>query len=88
MTGRAILTFARGWQTLVAVRSLGKRGVEVIAGDQYAMTPASLSKYSTESFRYPDPSKEPEAFLDALEEVVIKYKPDDCLLYTSPSPRD
>ena len=62
---------------MVAVRSLGKRGVEVIAGDQYAMTPASLSKYSTESFRYPDPSKEPEAFLDALEEVVIKYKPND-----------
>ena len=77
MTGRAILTFARGWQTLVAVRSLGRRGVEVIAGDQYAMTPASLSKYSTGSFRYPDPSQEPEAFLDALEEVVIKHKPDD-----------
>ena len=76
-TGRAIVTFARGWQTLVAVRSLGRRGVEVITGDQYPMTPASLSKYSTESFRYPDPSEEPEAFLDALEEVVIKHKPDD-----------
>ena len=42
-TGRAIVTFARGWQTLVAVRSLGRRGVEVITGDLYPMTPASLS---------------------------------------------
>jgi len=75
--GRVIVTFARGWQTLVVVRSLGRRGVEVITGDQYAMTPASLSKYSTATFRYPDPSKEPEAFLDALEEVVLKNKPDD-----------
>lgn len=75
--GRAIVTFARGWQTLVAVRSLGRRGVDAITGDQYAMTPASLSKYSTSSFRYPDPSKEPEAFLDALEKIVKENKPDD-----------
>ena len=30
--GRAIVTFSRGWQTLVAIRSLGRRDVEVIAG--------------------------------------------------------
>ena len=77
MTGRVIVTFARGWQALVAVRSLGRRGVEVIAEDQYAMTPASLSKFCAKPFRYPDPSNEPEAFLDALEEVVVKNKPDD-----------
>jgi len=36
--GRAIITFSRGWQTLVATRSLGRRGVEVVTGDEYAMT--------------------------------------------------
>jgi len=36
--GRAIVTFSRGWQTLVAIRSLGRRDLEVIAGDQYSMT--------------------------------------------------
>ena len=76
-TGRAIVTFARGWQTLVAVRSLGRRGVEVITGDQYSMTPGSLSKYSTGKFKYPDPEKDPSAFLDALEKVVIENKPED-----------
>lgn len=75
--GRAIVTFARGWQTLVAVRSLGRRGVEVVAGDHYSMTPGSLSKYCTAKFKYPDPDRDPEGFLDALEAVVLEHKPDD-----------
>jgi predicted ATP-grasp superfamily ATP-dependent carboligase len=75
--GRAIITFSRGWQTLVATRSLGKRGIEVITGDEYAMTAASFSRYSIAEFRYPDPTKEPEKFLDILEEAVIKHKPED-----------
>ncbi len=75
--GRAIITFSRGWQTLVATRSLGRRGVEVITGDEYAMTAASFSRYSVADFRYPNPTKEPEAFLDALEKVVIEHKPED-----------
>ena len=75
--GRAIVTYSRGWQSLVATRSLGKRGVEVVTGDEYAMTPASLSRYSIAEFRYPNVTDEPEAFLDALEEAVIKHKPQD-----------
>ncbi|MHC4540896.1 MAG: carboxylate--amine ligase, partial [Planctomycetota bacterium] len=75
--GRAIVTFSRGWQTLVATRSLGRRGVEVITGDEYAMTAASFSRYSIAEFRYPNPTKEPEAFLDTLEKVVIEHKPHD-----------
>ncbi len=68
--GRAIITFSRGWQTLVATRSLGRRGVEVVTGDEYAMTASSFSKYSVAEFRYPNPDKEPEKFLDVLEKTV------------------
>ena len=75
--GRAIITFSRGWQTLVATRSLGRRGVEVITGDEYAMTAASFSRYSIAEFRYPNPTKEPEAFLDVLEKAVLEHKPKD-----------
>lgn len=75
--GRAIITFSRGWQTLVATRSLGRRGVDVITGDEYAMTAASFSRYSVADFRYPNPTKEPDAFLDVLEETVLKHKPED-----------
>ena len=70
--GKAIITFSRGWQTLVATR-----GVGVITGDEYAMTAASFSKYSIADFRYPNPTKEPQAFLDALEKVVLEHKPAD-----------
>jgi predicted ATP-grasp superfamily ATP-dependent carboligase len=75
--GRAIITFSRGWQTLVATRSLGRRGVEVITGDEYAMTAASFSRYSVGEFRYPNPTKEPDAFLDVLEKAVLEHKPED-----------
>ncbi|UCC21805.1 MAG: biotin carboxylase, partial [Planctomycetota bacterium] len=75
--GRAIITFSRGWQTLVATRSLGRRGVEVVTGDEYAMTAASFSRYSIAEFRYPNPTREPEAFLDVLEKTVVEHKPKD-----------
>jgi len=77
MAGRAVVTFGRGWQTLVAVRSLGRRGVEVITGDEYPLTAAAMSRYSVADFRYPNPTKKPEAFLDALERTVINNKPKD-----------
>lgn len=75
--GRVIVTYARGWQSLAAVRSLGRRGIEVVTADEVALTPASFSKYSTASFLYPDCSKDPEGFLEKLESEIIKYKPKD-----------
>jgi hypothetical protein len=70
---RAILTFARGWNALAAARSLGRRGIEVIAGDEYAFSPTSFSKYTIASFLYPNPDRDPEGFLTRLEEVVRQY---------------
>ena len=75
--GRAIITFSRGWQTLVATRSLGRRGVKIITVDEYAMKAASFSRYSLVEFSYPNPMKEPEAFLDVLEKAVREHKPKD-----------
>jgi predicted ATP-grasp superfamily ATP-dependent carboligase len=70
---RAIITFARGWNALAAARSLGRRGIEVIAGDEYSFSPASLSKYTIASFLYPNPDRDPVGFLDKLEEVIRQY---------------
>lgn len=74
---RAILTFGRAWSALAATRSLGKRGIEIVAGDEYEFAPAGLSKYAIGKFIYPNPDRDPKAFLDTLEEVVRKYKPAD-----------
>jgi hypothetical protein len=49
--GKVIITYARGWQSLAAARSLGQHGIEVVTGDEYAMTPASFSRYTVASFR-------------------------------------
>ena len=70
---RAILTFARGWNALAAARSLGRKGIEVIAGDEYRFSPTSFSKYTIASFLYPNPDRDPEGFLDTLEEIIRRY---------------
>jgi predicted ATP-grasp superfamily ATP-dependent carboligase len=70
---RAILTFARGWNALAAARSLGRRGIEVIAGDEYAFSPTSFSKYAIATFLYPNPDRDPPGFLARLEEIVHRY---------------
>ena len=74
---KAILTYGRAWSALAAARSLGKRGIEVVVGDEYAFAPAALSKYAVDTFLYPNPDREPEAFLDVLEDVIRKHKPAD-----------
>jgi len=59
--GRAIITFSRGWQTLVATRSLGRCGVQVVTGDEYRMTAASFSRYSiARNSATPTPRKSPK----------------------------
>jgi len=74
---RAILTYGRAWSALSAARSLGKRGIEVVVGDEYRFAPAALSKYAIASFLYPNPDTDPDGFLDTLEEVIRRYKPAD-----------
>ena len=71
---KAVLTFARGWNALAAARSLGKRGVKIIAGDEYRCSPTSFSRYTIENFLYPNPDQNPEGFLDKLEEVIRRNR--------------
>lgn len=71
---KAVLTFARGWNALAAARSLGRRGVQIIAGDEYRCSPTSFSRYTIENFLYPNPDQNPEGFLDKLEEVIRRNR--------------
>ena len=79
--GRAIVTFGRGWHSLAVARSLAAKGIEVISADVYGLTPGALSKHTTGSFTYPDPSEEPERFLDVLESEIRQRRPDDDIPY-------
>ena len=73
--GRAVVTFARSWQALAAVRSLGRRGVEVIAADEYRLTPGALSRFSSDSFVYPSPATDPDGFAAAIDEAIDRFAP-------------
>jgi len=78
-----IITFARSWQALVAVRSLGKAGINVITADTDNFATAFFSKYSLENFIYPSPYDE-KAFVRCLvakaREIKRKYGEEVMLL--------
>jgi len=74
---KAIVTFGRSWQALAIVRSLGRKGIDVIVGEEAPFAPCFFSKYCTESFLHPSLTDDPEGFLDRLLEVVKEHSPDD-----------
>ena len=51
---------------LAATRSLGRHGARVIVADKSVPSLAGCSKYCSDSFRYPNPSVEPSAFIASL----------------------
>ncbi|MFW6049969.1 MAG: ATP-grasp domain-containing protein [Myxococcota bacterium] len=73
--GRAIVTYSRGLHALAVIRSLGRRGVEVIAGDEVAVTPGGMSKYAVDRFTYPNPLTDREGFLAACEDAIARFDP-------------
>ena len=75
--GRAIVTFARSYQALAAVQSLGRQGVEVVVCDEAPMAMAQFSKYAIDSFVHPPMGDGAEAYLDGLEENIRKFRPSD-----------
>ena len=52
---------------LAATRSLGKRGLHVVVGDQVKRTLAGVSKYCSKTFTYPAPGKDPQGFVAAIK---------------------
>lgn len=65
--GRALVLNSQAKQSLTAIRSLGRHGVEVTAGSSNSRTPGSMSKYTDRSIQYPDPATDLGEFLRAIE---------------------
>ena len=63
--------------SLVIARSLSERGIEVIGCDDVDLTVLSFSKHTKDSFTHPHFEREPEAALNAFEEAIRKYAPED-----------
>jgi predicted ATP-grasp superfamily ATP-dependent carboligase len=66
--GPRVLVLDGFWnKALAAVRSLGRRGAFVTAGERTRLAPAMFSRYCRRRFVHPSVAKHSEAFLAALE---------------------
>lgn len=69
-----LITTANSPKALVAVRSLGRKNVEVTTADKHKFALSSLSKYSRNFFLYPPPTKSPYEFICSLISFLKKHK--------------
>lgn len=70
------ITTAKSPKALIAVRSLGRKGIEVTTSDKQRFALSSLSKYSKNFFLYPSPTESPSEFIRSLTSILKKHKHD------------
>jgi len=70
MRGKLFLTDADYKHTLGAIRSLGRKGLEVDAGSSLSPSLGFFSKYINQCFVYPDPKKCPKEFIDFILKII------------------
>jgi len=78
-SGRVLLTDAHWNKSVAAIRSLGRKGLEVTAGESSLLAAGLFSRYAARRIRYPAPAARPEAFLQAVVHE-LKQRPYDLLL--------
>lgn len=63
---RVLVTDAARGSAVSVIRSLGRRGMHVIAADSKARSPGFSSRYAAERLRYPPPDESPEEMVETL----------------------
>ncbi len=71
-----LLTNGQQRKTLAAVRSLGKRGINVIVSEETKLNPSGFSKYCAKSLKNPKISVDEGIYLDWLKDTIKKYNCD------------
>jgi predicted ATP-grasp superfamily ATP-dependent carboligase len=61
-------------QALAVVRSLGRAGLEVTAGENTLFAPALFSRYTRHRFTYPSHTDHPDLFREAILDRVMKHR--------------
>ena len=61
---------------LAITRSLGRRGIDVIVGEDRPVSLASSSRYAAGHRTYPSPHDEPAAFDRFLDDLIARERPD------------
>lgn len=68
--GRALVLNAHAKHSVVAIRCLGARGINVTAGSSRRWSAGRFSKHADRYVRYPDPDVDLEGFVCALEDEL------------------
>ena len=63
---RVLVTDASRGSAVSIIRSLGRRGMHVIAADSKARSPGFSSRYAADRLRYPPPDESPEEMVETL----------------------
>ena len=58
--------------SLAIVRSLGRKGHAILVGEKCQPSLASVSRYCTRTWSYPDPFTRPEDFVEDVQRVVTE----------------
>jgi predicted ATP-grasp superfamily ATP-dependent carboligase len=69
-----IVSYARGGSSLGAIRSLGKRGVRIIAIDSIKCSPGFCSKFTSKAFLIPDPMRNVNSYKNFLKKIFYQEK--------------
>jgi predicted ATP-grasp superfamily ATP-dependent carboligase len=63
---RVLVTDAGRGSAIAVIRSLGRRGLHVIAADSDARSPGFRSRYAAQRLVYPDPARDADAVIELL----------------------
>lgn len=61
-----LVTDAKQRKSVPIIRSLGRRGIRVVAGDDSRFSMGCYSRYCSQGFLYPSPDENPEQFIEWL----------------------
>lgn len=71
-----LVTDAQLRKTLAAIRSLGRKGIDVFAAEDTRWTTSSFSKFCQRGLVYPEPTTDPDSFLEWLIDTLQEYSVD------------
>ncbi|EQD42067.1 ATP-grasp enzyme, partial [mine drainage metagenome] len=61
---------------LAIIRSLGRRGLSIVAGDSVTRPLGGASRYAAATVRYPDPAAAPTQFISQVIDIVDRLSID------------
>lgn len=74
--GRILITDAHWNKTVSAIRSLGRKGFSVTAGESTWLAAGFFSRHVTRRIKYPSPLAQPDAFINAIVTELKKNQYD------------